>query len=377
MSEGIRFFSLPSASLPHELECGVNLNDLEIAYETYGQLNPEGTNAVLICHALTGDAHAAGPLKRTEALIRKVPAYRALKPEQPGWWDGAIGPGRAIDTNRYFVVCSNIAASCYGTSGPLSINPETGDPYHDSFPQVTVRDMVRIQYELLKNLGISEVHSVIGGSLGGMQALEWAVMYPEMVRAIIPIATSAQHSPWAIAMNHVARSAILNDPEYRAGNFDPEAIRGLGVARQIGMISYRSDVSFLEKFSRERLKDNGAFFDPGNLFQVENYLNYQGQKLMKRFDPNSYILLSRALDLHDVARDRGPVAGVLDSIKAKTLCIGIDSDVLYPAWEQKDIASKINRALYSEIKSNAGHDAFLIEFDQLEAIIKPFLASLS
>jgi homoserine O-acetyltransferase len=217
--------------------------------------------------------------------------------------------------------------------------------------------------------------SVIGGSLGGMQALEWAVMYPEAVRSIIPIATCVEHSPWAIAMNHVGRSAILNDPEYRSGNYEPTAIRGLGIARQIGMISYRSDVSFMEKFKRERLDNNRRVFDPENLFQVENYLNYQGGKLMKRFDPNSYIILSRALDLHDLARDRTSLKDALGNIRAKTLCIGINSDILYPSWEQRQIARAIKDAEYREIDSVAGHDAFLIEFDQLEMILQPFLAS--
>ena len=353
---------------PFQLESGKQLFEVQVAFETYGRLNAAGDNALLVCHALTGDAHAAGFTELSDDVLHNIPLYRAKKPDQPGWWDGLIGPGKALDTDQYFVVCSNILGSCYGTTGPVSINPQNGRVYGPDFPQVTVRDMVRLQKALLDVLGVKSLVTVIGGSLGGMQVLEWALLYPEMVRSIIPIATAAGHSAWAIGFNHLARQAVMTDPDWNNGFYQHQPQKGLALARQIGMISYRTDISFQHRFGRE--KQNGK---PQSLFQVESYLSYQGQKLVKRFDANSFVLLTRTLDEHDVGRGRGGIEQALSQITCPALCVGINSDILYPAREQQEIAAQIPKALYREIKSPNGHDAFLIEYEQLNPMIREFL----
>ncbi|MBP1679195.1 MAG: metX [Bacteroidetes bacterium] len=367
---------------PFVMDCGRTLAPVTIAYETYGELNAAGDNAVLVCHALTGNAHAGG--------------FASSDRRSAGWWEPLIGPGRGLDISRYFVICSNFLGSCYGTTGPVSVNPSTGRPYGPDFPQMTVRDMVRLQRALLDHIGVRSLTTVIGGSLGGMQVLEWGVMYPAFVRSMIPIATAAQHSPWCIGLNDIARQAIMNDPAWQAGRYplssQPRA--GLSLARQVAMISYRSDVSFLARFGRERrggaapataagaqvagaVSPSGAGpdarFDAGNLFQVESYLRYQGDKLVDRFDANTYIAISRAMDLHDVALGRGDVRDVLGSLTMPALCIGISSDVLYPVHEQKNIAGMIPLSTYREIASPHGHDAFLIEYGQVAAHVRGFL----
>jgi homoserine O-acetyltransferase len=352
---------------PFVLESGALLPIVEVEYETYGALNAAGSNAVLVCHALTGSAHAAA----------------ADQNDPPGWWNGLIGPGKAIDTTKYFVVCSNFLGSCYGTTGPASTNPATGREYRMAFPQMTVRDMVHVQHALLASLGVKSLATIIGGSLGGMQVLEWAILYPAMVRSIIPIATGAQHSAWGIGLNETARLAILNDPEWNDGNYTSQPLRGLALARMIAMISYRSAGSFQERFGYEN--DSATHFKDGQsnpfaahspLFEVERYLHYQGVKLVDRFDAATYIYISRALDGHDVSRGRESMAQALGSIAAPALCIGIDSDILYPADEQKQIAAMIPNAQYAEIHSRHGHDAFLIENDQLNRIVDDFLSGI-
>ena len=360
-----RTWQLSASDVPFLLDCGRSLSSVTVAYETYGELNPAGDNAIVICHALTGNAHAAGLSSRD--------------PKSAGWWDSMIGPGMAFDTREYYVVCSNILGSCYGTTGPASVNPETGSSYAMTFPQMTVRDMVRLQHALANHLGIKQVRAVIGGSLGGMQVLEWALMYPEMVRSIIPIGTAARHSPWCIGLNELAREAITNDPDWRGGDYyglgQPE--RGLSLARQVAMMSYRSDVSFLSRFGRDRKRPVGESpeerFDFTNLFQVESYLHYQGMKLVRRFDANSYLYISRSMDLHDVAFGRGAMPDVLSSIRTPALCVGISSDVLYPVHEQLELAHGLGSATYAEIDSPHGHDAFLIEVDQLTQMVKGFM----
>lgn len=360
--------SLFDEAHPLKMEIGIDFFPVRVAYETYGTLNTAGDNVIVVCHALTGNAHAAG--------------FSSADPKSAGWWNSLIGKGKPIDTSKYFVVCSNFLGSCYGTTGPSSVNPVTGTPYGLSFPQMTVRDMVRVQHELIRSLGVRKIKTVIGGSLGGMQVLEWAVLYPGMVESIIPIATATRHSPWSIGLNDVARQAIMNDPEWRGGNYyghgQPE--KGLSLARQIAMISYRSEKEFSERFGRERQKKNGKEatyrFDAENLFQIESYLRYQGDKLVQRFDANTYIYISRAMDLHDIGIDRGSVEEVLASIDVPVLCVGIDSDVLYPAHEQKEMASKIRRSVYHEITSPYGHDAFLIEFTQMGKFVSEFLAEI-
>ena len=341
---------------PFCFDSGKTIPFISVAYETYGKLNEDGTNAILICHALTGDSHASN--------------YN--NPEQrPGWWDGLIGKGKAFDPEKYFVVCSNFIGGCYGTSGPVTINPATNKPYGINFPQMTVRDMVNLQYKLIKHLNIKKLKTISGGSLGGMQTLEWALIYPDLVESIIPIATAAKHSAWAIGLNEIQRKAIIDDPVWNNGNYSEQPIKGLSTARMLAMMSYRSDLNFEEKFARETKAQTSKFEKP--YFQVESYLHYQGQKLVQRFDANTYLYIANAMDLHDVTLGRGSLEDTLAKIKAQTLCVGIDTDILYPAHEQKEIAKFIPNSEYFEIVTPYGHDAFLIEFDQLNEAIKKFL----
>jgi homoserine O-acetyltransferase len=369
-----RVSKLFQAEYPFEFECGKSIPSISIAYETYGRLNKEKSNAILICHALTGSAYLAGKPIFSNELLQRSPLLGAMARKTPGWWDDLVGPGRVFDTDRFYIISSNIMGSCYGSSGPASINPESGKKYGPDFPQVTVRDIVHAERELIHHLGIEKLHAAIGGSLGGMQVLEWALMFPSMINSIVPIGTSARHSDWCIGLNNIARQAIMNDPDWQEGHYQKQPEKGLALARKVGMVSYRSDISFNARFGYERILPENDIFKPENIFQVESYLNYQGTKLVERFDANSYLYLTRAMDSHDITRDRGSLEEVLRQIKTRTLCIGIDSDILYPAHEQKSIAAAIPWAQYSEIKSINGHDAFLIEFDQISAIIGPFLS---
>ena len=355
------------------LEDATPLTDLTVAYETHGRLNREGDNAVLICHALTGDAHVAGDGVYPAHVLEQAPLLTAMMPGQKGWWDGMVGPGKTFDSDRYFIICSNILGSCYGTTGPASLIPGSNQVYRMKFPRITVRDMVALQHLLLQQLGVNKIRLITGGSLGGMQTLEWAVMHPEMVMSIAPIATASRHSAWCIAINHIERNAIMHDPEWENGNYARQPENGLALARKIGMISYRTDRIYQERFARERIQGENGNIDPENIFQVESYLKYQGNKLVRRFDANCYLYLTWAMDHHDIAAGRGKMEDILASINARTLCIGIDTDILYPAHEQKAISAGIPGALYAELKSMLGHDAFLVEFGQLDAILRPFL----
>ncbi len=350
---------------------GKTLSGVEASYQTYGKLNNEGTNVILICHALTGNSHAAGIISNEELLNSSghefLYKYNNMYLDKLGWWDPLIGPNKIFDTNKYFVVCSNILGSCYGTTGPSSIDNSSDQKFNVNFPQISIRDMVQVQKKLCDFLGINEIQLITGGSLGGMQVLEWAVMYPDIVKKIAPIACSIFHSPWAIGFNDASRTAIKSDPNWLDGFYESQPINGLSLARKIAMISYRSFTSFSSKFGRETSKYKSS------KYSIEGYLDYQGEKFINRFDANTYIYITQALDNHDLLKGRGSSEDVLNSIRAKTLSIGIDSDVLYPTEEQKLIADKVSNGKYAEIQSQHGHDSFLIEFEQLEEIFKQFL----
>lgn len=353
---------------PLPLDCGQVLTGVEVAYETWGRLDATGDNAVVICHALTGDAHAAG-----------------VHPgeSRPGWWDPLIGPGRAVDTDRYFVVCANVLGGCQGTTGPASPAPADGLPYGSRFPPVTVRDLVRLQARLVQALGVRGIAAVLGGSLGGMQVLEWAVCYPGLVRGAVTIGAALAHAAQGIAYNLIGREAIMLDPAWQGGDYygtGQAPTRGLSLARMIGMITYQSAESMRRKFDRRRVAaDAESYYRPAARFQVENYLYYQGESLVRRFDANSYLVLSRAMDLHDLAHGRGSLAAALQQIDPATrvLAVGINSDILFPPPLQQEIAAQATaagrRARYAEIDSPWGHDAFLIEYNQLGGIVSAFL----
>ena len=349
---------LASTDNPFEFEYGQSLEQITINYETYGKLNLAKDNAILICHALTGSAHAAGTYQQETV---------------PGWWDPLIGPEKPIDTNKYFVISSNVLGGCYGTTGPTSLNPNSNQPYHLDFPRYTIRDMVKLQKRLIDYLGIESLASVIGGSMGGMQVLEWAALYPQYLRSMIPIAIGARHSAWAIGLNEVARQAITSDPNWQNGNYplahQPES--GLGLARAIAMLSYRSFDSLESKFGRQRVSETKALLDKS--FEIESYLEYQGVKLVKRFDANTYIYITKAMDDYDLSEGRGFLKDVLNKMTMPALVMGIDSDVLYPEKEQLELIEHLPNATYSQIKSPHGHDAFLIEFPQIAVQLRRFL----
>ncbi len=375
MKAETKIVQLFTNSNPLLLESGESFKRVQAAYQTYGKLNSSGDNAILLCHALTGNAHAAGFIEEEEQDEQSSPdllnLYSKLYRNKAGWWDALIGEDKLFDTTKYFVVCSNFLGSCYGTTGPVSKSPENGKTFQADFPLITVRDMVTVQKKLIDRLGIKKLKTVIGGSLGGMQVIEWALMYPDIVQTIIPIATAVQHSPWAISLNQASREAIKNDAQYNKGFYSAQPEEGLALARRIAMISYRSHESFQKKFSRDRKLEHNEL-NTENIFQIENYLNHHGKKLTERFDANTYITITNAMDNHDVTRGRAVLKEVLASIGMPVLSIGISSDILYPPSEQKEFAALLPNAMYEEIKSMHGHDAFLIEFDQLKKIIGKF-----
>ncbi|MBM9604748.1 homoserine O-acetyltransferase MetX [Desulfopila inferna] len=363
-------FAEPPESLV--LESGAKLGPVTIAYETYGTLSPAADNAILVTHAFSGDSHAAGYY--IEDSERK----------KPGWWDAVVGPGKGIDTNKYFVICSNILGSCLGSTGPASIKPETGKPYGLDFPMVTIGDMVKAQKQLIDHLGITRLLCVIGGSVGGMQVLEWCIRYPYMVRSAIPIASTMQHSAMAIAFNEVARQAIMADPHWNMGNYyDGTPPRmGLAVARMVGHVTYLSDEAMRRKFGR-RLQDKNDFsYEFGVDFEVESYLRYQGSKFVKRFDANSLLYITKAADYFDLTNgSTGKSARNFSRSKAKYLVISYTSDWLYPTYQSRELVQALKRAgrdvSFCEIKADAGHDAFLIPDIRLQNILRGFLDGIA
>lgn len=354
------------AHFDHEmrLESGRYLGPLTLAYETYGQLNPDRSNVILATHAWTGDAHAAG--------------IHSEEDRKPGWWDNMIGPGKVLDTERYFIISSNTIGSCKGSTGPTSINPKTKRPYRLNFPVVMVRDMVRAQKLLLDHLGIDSLLSVIGGSMGAMQALEWAIHFPDMVRSIVPIAGTGRTSPMAIALNSLARQAIYNDPLWKKGNYQPEhpPADGLALARAVGHIAFLSDESMRIKFDR-RFSVRDGMFDFFGKFEVERYLDYNGGNFVDRFDTNSFLYLAKALDLYDVSWNFDSLTEALDHLNCPSLWFAFSSDWLYPAYQSEELVTELQRlnkpVEYHRIESDYGHDSFLVEPEKFIPYLKAFL----
>ena len=352
-------FAEPPDEMP--LEFGGKLGPITLAYETYGELNSDRSNAVLILHALSADAHAAG--------------YHEGE-RDPGWWDAMIGSGKAFDTRKYFVICSNVLGGCKGSTGPYSIDPETGRPYALNFPGVTVADMVRAQRYLIEYLGIEKLLCVAGGSMGGMQALQWVASFPEMVRTAIPIASTLKHSPQQIAFNEVVRQSIMADPAWNDGDYydygQPE--RGLALARMIGHITFMSDKSMEKKFSRRRKHDKDSFNFAAD-FEVEGYLRYKGDAFVKRFDANSYLYITKAIDYFDLSG--GKLIPNPAGVDTRFLVISFKSDWLYPTYQSQEIVRQLKirhvDATYCELRSTYGHDAFLVELDEMSGIVRHFI----
>ena len=355
---------------PFTFESGQTLPGFTLRYETYGAPNAARDNAIIIAHALSGDHHCAG---------RHAPEDR-----KPGWWDNLIGPGKAVDTHRFFVICANVLGGCRGSSGPSSIDPRTGKPFGVTFPFVTIRDMVRAQKLLCDHLGLPSVYAVIGGSMGGMQALQWAIEYPSFVRKILPMASTARESAQAIAFNEVGRQAIMQDPGWQQGDYPAgEGPRvGLAIARMMAHITYVSDASMDRKFGR-RKKDTAATdaytFDVQ--FEVESYLRHQGQSFINRFDANSYLYITRALDHFDLAEAYGSLEDAFRPVEAETLVVGFTSDWLFPPEQNRAVVHALlragKRASYAELATDLGHDSFLLESEDLYALVRGFLERAS
>ncbi len=331
---------------PFTLESGSELPEVTVAYRTWGALNRERNNVVLVCHALTGSADA------------------------DVWWEGLFGEGKAFDDTKDFIICSNVLGSCYGTTGPLSPNPLTGRPYGPGFPYVTIRDMVKLQRLLLDELGIEQVKLVVGASLGGMQVLEWGCMFPDRVRALMPMGVSGRHSAWCIAQSEAQRQAIVADRDWNGGWYEPGSPpgKGLAAARMMAMCSYRSFENFQDRFGREKKNED--------LFQAESYLRYQGEKLVGRFDANTYMTLTRAMDSHDLSRGRGDYMQVLSSVTVPVEILSITSDILYPKEEQEELARYMPDASIRYLHEPYGHDAFLILVDKVSGMVKEFLQAI-
>ncbi len=353
---------------PLGLECGRSLGPFTLAYETWGDLSPARDNCVLICHALTGDSHAAG--------------YYSEEDRKPGWWDIMIGPGKPIDTTKYFVVCSNVIGGCMGSTGPSSLNPATGAPWAMDFPVVTMGDMVKAQKLLLDHLGVSRLLAVVGGSVGGMQVLEWAVRYPGMVAAAIPLATTCEHSALAIAFNEVARQAIMADPAWNGGNYYGAALPeyGLAVARMVGHVTYLSDEAMRKKFGRSLQDRCGLSYRFEPEFQVESYLRHQGRKFVERFDANAFLYMTKAADYFSLqqAWGDGSLVNAFARAACRFLVVSFTSDWLYPTYQSKAMVQAMKKngldVSFCEITADLGHDAFLLPSARLNSLVGNFLA---
>jgi len=349
---------------------GRTITGVEVAYETWGRLHDDGSNAVLVCHALSGDSHLAG-----------------LRPGEdpgaaPGWWDVMVGPGKAIDTERYFVVCCNVLGGCSGTTGPSSIDPSTGRPWGLRFPLVTVEDMVDVQARLLQALGVHRLLAVVGGSMGGMQALAWAKRYPDRVGSVVADATTWRLGAQAIAFNEVGRRAILEDPGFADGDYydketQPES--GLGIARMIGHITYLSDESMHQKFGRRLQASADYAYDFVSEFQVESYLAYQGARFVERFDANTYLYMTKAMDYFDLQGDAPSLVEALRGVKSRFLVLSFSSDWLFPTARSRELVAALREigteVTFAEIPSAYGHDAFLLEPEAQHRLIAPFLSN--
>lgn len=355
---------------PFRLESGATISPVTIEYETYGKLNSERSNAILICHALSGSAHAAGYHNAVNG-----------KEQKPGWWDACIGPGKAFDTNRFFVICSNVIGGCYGSTGPASIDRQTGRPYGLNLPVVTISDMVRAQVELIDALGIEKLLCVAGGSMGGMQVLEWAANHPTRLSSAIPIATTAHHSPMLIAFSEVGRQAIYADPAWNNGDYyasDRKPDAGLAVARMVGHITYLSEESMHEKFGR-RLQGRVKYgYEFQTEFQIESYLKYNGLNFTRRFDANSYLYITKAMDYFDLSATTGSLAAAFArSTHLRFLVLSFTSDWLYPSYHSKELVGALTAAgadvTYLDVRSVWGHDAFLLEVETMTKLLSSFL----
>ncbi|MGA2523572.1 MAG: homoserine O-acetyltransferase [Candidatus Bathyarchaeia archaeon] len=350
-------FAQPPAELI--LESGETLGPITLAYETFGTLNKDKSNAILVLHALSGDAHVTG---------------------SGGWWNNLIGEGMGVDTNKYFVICSNILGGCRGSTGPSSINPKMGKPYGIDFPLITIGDMVNAQRHLIDHFGIEKLLAVIGGSMGGMQVLQWMVSYPQRIRAAIPIATTMKHTPQQIAFNEVGRQAVMADPDWRGGNYYGCNIpaKGLAIARMIGHITYMSDASMAEKFGR-KFKEEKAAFKFGVDFEVEGYLRYRGDNFVKRFDANSYLYITKAIDYFNILNGHS-LGDIFKGLQTKVLVLAFKSDWLYPSYQSQEIVKACKLAgvdaSYCEFNSTYGHDAFLLETEQEAQLVGNFLNSV-
>jgi homoserine O-acetyltransferase len=352
---------------PLVLQSGKTIGPVDVTYETYGRLSPQKDNVVLICHALSGNAHVAG--------------YNSPDDRKPGWWDMAVGPGKAIDTDKYFVICSNFLGGCSGTTGPSDTNPATGKPYGLDFPIITIEDTVKVQKLLLDKLGITRILSVIGGSMGGMQVLQWAIDYPDMVDSVICIAATTRLNAQSIAFDAVGRNAILGDPNFNHGQYheDKVPVRGLGIARMIGHITYLSEQSMREKFGRQLYDAENYKYDFDSEFAIETYLDYQGQSFVERFDANSYLYITKAMDYFDLSRRYGSIRSAFVGTRCRFLVISFTSDWLFTPGQSEEIVEALNAegkdVTYCNIRSPYGHDAFLLECPSQDRLLAGFLNS--